>query len=230
MILQTWADVLAISFQQLWFGVLAFLPKLVLSIIIFVIGWVIAITLDTIVARVIRLFKVDKALQALSVDKYLEKGGFRLDSGAFIGALVKWFFIIAFLVAALDVLGLTQVNMFLEQIIMYLPSVIVAAIILVAAALIANAVHRFVVGSAKGAGLPSAGLLGGIAKWAIWVFAILAALYQLGIAGPFIQTLFTGFVAMVVIAGGLAFGLGGKDAAARFLEKLREDIMENHRR
>jgi hypothetical protein len=193
-------------------------------VIIFCIGWVIAVTLDKVVARAIRLFKVDRALQTLGVETYLEKGGFRLDAGAFIGGLVKWFFIIAFLIAALDVLGLSQVNAFLGAILVYLPNVIVAALILVVAALVANAVHRIVVGSARGAGLPSAGLLGGIAKWAIWVFAILAALYQLGIVGPFIQTLFTGFVAMIVIAGGLSFGLGGKDVAARYLEKLRRDI------
>lgn len=224
MILETWSELLAASFQQLWLGVLEFIPKLILSIIIFIVGWVIAVALGQLVARVIRLFRVDKALQALSVDKFLEKGGFRLDSGAFIGALVKWFFIIAFLIAALGVLGLTQVNMFLGQVLIYLPNVFVAAIILVVAALIANAAQRLVVGTAKGANLPSSHFLGGMTKWSIWIFALLAALYQLGIAGPLIQTLFTGFIAMIVIAGGLAFGLGGKDAAARYIEKLKGDI------
>jgi small-conductance mechanosensitive channel len=224
MVLETWSQVLATSFQNLWMGVISFLPNLLLSIIIFCIGWVIAVTLDKIIARVIRLFKVDKALESLGVGKYLERGGFRLDAGAFIGGLVKWFFIIAFLIAALDVLGLNQVNAFLQAILLYLPNVVIAALILVAAALIANAAYRIVVGSAKGAGLPSAGFMAGVAKWAIWIFAILAALYQLGVAGPFVQTLFTGLVAMIVIAGGLAFGLGGKDAAARYIEKLRQDI------
>ncbi len=224
MVLETWSEVLAVSFQDLWFGIMAFIPKLLLSVIIFIIGWVVAITLDKVIARIIRLFKVDKALQGLGIEKYLERGGFRLDAGAFIGGLVKWFFIIAFLVAALDVLGLTQVNLFLQEIVVYLPSVIVAALILVASAVIGSTVQRIVTGSAKGAGLPSAGFLGGIAKWAIWIFAILAAMYQLGIAGPFVQTLFTGFVAMVVIAGGLAFGLGGKDVAKSYLEKLHRDV------
>lgn len=227
MVLETWSEVLSASFQQLWLGVMAFIPKLFLSIVIFIIGWVIAVTLDKLVARVIRLFRVDKALQSISVDKYLERGGFHLDTGAFIGGLVKWFFIIAFLIAALDVLGLSQVNMFLQEVLVYLPNVFIAALILVAAAVIANAVYRVVVGSARGAGLPSANLMGGIAKWAIWIFAFLAALYQLGIAGPFVQTLFTGFVAMIVIAGGLAFGLGGRDVASRYIEKLRGDI-SNH--
>jgi len=224
MILETWSQVLAVTFQQLWFGLMSFLPNLILAIIILIVGWVIAITLDKVVARFVRLFKVDKALQGLGVEKYLERGGFRLDAGAFIGGLVKWFFIIAFLVAALDVMGLSQVNIFLEQIVYYLPSVIVAAFILIAAAVIGNAVQKIVTGSVKGAGLPSAKLLGGVAKWTIWIFAILAAMYQLGIAGPFVQTLFTGFVAMIVIAGGLAFGLGGRDVAAKYLEKLRHDI------
>jgi len=142
---------------------------------------------------------------------------------------VRWFFIIVFLVAAIDVLGLEQVNAFLREVVLlYLPNVIVAALILVVAAFIADVMKRIVVSSAKAAEVPSPGLLGGITKWAIWVFAILAALYQLGIAGVFAQTLFTGFVAMLAIAGGLAFGLGGRDAAARYIEKLKRDIEENH--
>ena len=228
MVIETWSEILIASFQELWLGLMQFIPKLLLSVIIFCIGWIIAVTLDRVITRVVRLFKVDKALQSLGVEKYLERGGFRLDSGAFIGGLVKWFFIIVFIVAAINVLGLTQLNLFLQDIIAYLPNVIVAALILFAAALIANAVHRIIVGSAKGAGLPSGGLLASIAKWAIWIFAILSAMYQLGIAAPFVQTLFTGFVAMVVIAGGLAFGLGGRDVAAKYLGKLHQDISANH--
>ena len=107
---------------------------------------------------------------------------------------------------------------------MYLPKVIVAAIILVVSAVLAEAVKRLVTGSARAAHLPSSAFLGGVSKWAIWIFAILAALYQVGIAGPLVQTFFTGAVAAISLAVGLAFGLGGKDAAARFLEKLRSDI------
>lgn len=228
MVLETWSEVLIASFQEVWLGLIRFIPKLLLAVIIFCIGWVIAVTLDRVITRVVRLFKVDKALQSVGVEKYLERGGFRLDTGAFVGGLVRWFFLIVFLVAAINVLGLTQLNLFLGDIIAYLPNVIVAALILFAAALIANAIHRIIVGSAKGAGLPSGGLLAGIAKWAIWIFAILSAMYQLGIAAPFVQTLFTGFVAMVVIAGGLAFGLGGKDAASQYLAKLKQDISPNH--
>jgi small-conductance mechanosensitive channel len=222
---ETWSNVLVASFQELWGGVIAFVPKLIIALIIFIVGWVIAVVLGRIVAQIVRSLKVDRALQSLGAEEPLSKAGFRLDSGAFVGGLVRWFFIIIFLVAAVDVLGLNQVNEFLYGVVLlYLPNVIVAALILVVAALLADATKKVVAGSAKAADLPSAEFLGGVAKWAIWIFAILAALSHLGIAGVFAQTLFTGVVAMLAIAGGLAFGLGGKDAAARYIERLRKDI------
>jgi hypothetical protein len=225
---QTWGDVLIVSFQELWSGVITFIPKLLIAVIIFIIGWIIAVALGKLVNQIVRLFKIDKLFRAMGAEEPLAKAGFRLDTGAFVGGLVRWFLIVVFLVAALDVLELSQVNIFLREVVLaYLPNVIVAALILVVAAFVADAMQRVVVGSAKAAGVPSTHLLGGITKWSIWIFAILAALYQLGIAGVFAQTLFTGFVAMLAIAGGLAFGLGGKDAAARYIERLRRDIGGN---
>ncbi len=222
--LQDWSSVLTVSFQDVWIGVLSFVPKFIIAIIIFIVGWVIAVVIGRLISQLIRSLKVDKVLQNIGAEEPLSKAGFRLDTGAFIGGLVRWFIIIVFFVAIADVFGLNQVNIFLQMILAYLPNVIAAALMLVVAALVADASKRIVAGSAKAADLPSSDFLGGVAKWAIWVFAILVALSQLGIAGPFAQTLFTGLVAMLAIAGGLSFGLGGKDAAARFIERLRSDI------
>ncbi len=206
---------------------MVFIPKLLLALIVFLIGWIVAVTLGRLVSQIVSFFKVDKVLQKTGIEEPLARGGLRLNSGAFIGGLVKWFFLIVFLVAAFDILGLSQVNLFLREVVLlYLPNVIVAALILFAAALLGDALHQFVLSSAKAAKLTSGHFLAGISKWAIWIFAILAALYQLGIAGTFVQTLFTGFIAMVALAGGLAFGLGGRDAAAKTIERLRKDISE----
>ncbi len=225
MLVQDWGDVLVASFQSLWGGVALAVPKIIFAVLVFIIGWVIAVAIGKVVAQVVRAVKVDRALQNLGMEEPLARAGFRLDTGAFIGGLVKWFFIIMFLMASVNALGLNQVGAFLgDVVLLYLPNVIVAAIILVAAALIADATQKVLTGAAKAAHLPSAHFLGGVAKWSIWLFAILAALYQLGIAGPFVQTLFMGLVAMLSLAGGLAFGLGGKEAAARYIEHLREDI------
>ncbi len=225
MLVQTWTEVLALSFQELWGGVVAFVPQLIVALIVFIIGWIIAVALGKVVEQIIKAIKVDMALRSLGVEEAVARAGMKLDSGAFIGGLVRWFFILVFLFAAIDVLGLTQVTEFLRSVVLtYVPQVIVASLILVAAALLAEVTENVVEGSARAAQLPSAGFLGGIAKWAIWIFALLAALYQLGIAGPLVQTLFTAFVAMLALAGGLAFGLGGKDMAARYLDRLRSDI------
>ena len=214
-----------LSFNELWTGVASFAPRLVAAVVIFVVGWVIAHALGKVVEQILRSLKIDKALQSLGVEEPIERAGIKLDVGVFIGALVKWFVIVVFLTATVDVLGLTQVTDFLkDDVLGYLPNVFVAAMILVVAALIADAVGKLVTGSAKAANLPSSGFLGGVSRWAIWVFAILAALYQLGIAGPMVQTLFIGIVGALALGLGLAFGLGGKDAAAKYLERLRQDI------
>src|SRR3989344_3169368 len=239
MYIETWGDALILSFNELWTGVASFAPRLVAAVVIFVVGWVIAHALGKVVEQILRSLKIDKALQSLGVEEPIERAGIKLDVGVFIGALVKWFVIVVFLTATVDVLGLTQVTDFLkddvlgltqvrdflkDDVLGYLPNVFVAVMILVVAALIADAVGKLVTGSAKAANLPSSGFLGGVSRWAIWVFAILAALYQLGIAGPMVQTLFIGIVGALALGLGLAFGLGGKDAAAKYLERLRQDI------
>lgn len=213
------------SFQGLWFGIINFVPNLVVAVVIFILGWMIGSVLGRLVAQVIKAIRVDSALESAGAADVLSRAGFKLDSGAFIGGLVKWFFIVVFLVASFDVLGLSQVNFFLQDVVLaYLPNVIVAMLVLLVAAVIADAMQKVVVGSAKAAGMGHAHLLGGVTKWAIWIFAFIIALSHLGIAQPFMQVLFTGVVAMLALAGGLSFGLGGKEAAAHFLEKLRGDI------
>ncbi|MDP3785231.1 MAG: hypothetical protein Q8R12_04160 [bacterium] len=225
MLVQTWGDVLRDSFQTLWIGVAGFVPRLIGAVIVFIIGWIIAMALGKVIDQIIRAIKVDKALQGLGMEEPLARAGMRLDAGAFIGGLVKWFFIVVFFAWAVAILGLSDVTVFLQDVVVgYLPKVFVAALILVVAALVADTTRNAVVGTAKAAHLPSAGFLGGVSKWAIWIFAILAALYQLGIVGPLIQTLVTGAVAALALALGIAFGLGGKETAARYLDRLRSDI------
>ncbi len=228
MLLQTWSDAFTQSLQGLWIGVVGFTPKLVVAIVIFILGWVIGAILGRFVSQIIAAVKLDKALHSAGFGEVLTKAGFRLDSGAFLGAIVKWFVIIVFLVASLDVLGLNRVNTFFQEVVLlYIPNVIVAALMLLVAAVVSDVVKRVVTGSAKAAGIKSAAFLGGVSKWAIWVLAIIVALSQVGIAPQFMQILFTGLVVMLALAGGLAFGLGGKEAAARFIEKMRGDI-SNH--
>lgn len=223
MVLQTWGDVIVVSLQQSWAAVANFVPLLIGALVIFVIGWIVASALGKLVAEVVKALRVDTLLAQLDIEKTLERGGIRLNSGLFIGALVKWFLIIVFLLAAVNILGLSQVSGFLQQVLFYIPNVVVAALILVIAVKVAEVVERAVRSSVDAAGMRGA-LVGVMARWAIWVFAVVAALLQLGVATVLLQTVVTGLVAMLALAFGLAFGLGGKDAASSFIDRLRRDM------
>lgn len=225
MIIQTWGEFLVASFQNLSLQILSVLPNLLISLIIFIVGWVVAMVVGGWVAQLLKAVRLDAALNSIGVGELINKAGYRLNSGVFLGRFVQAFIVIIFLITALDVLHLTQINLFLYEVVLnYIPNVIVAILMLLLAAVIADFLQKLVVASAKAADVVYAELLGGLTRWAVWIFAILAALNQLNIAAVFAQTLFTGLVAMLAIAGGLAFGLGGQQAAARYIEKLREDI------
>lgn len=221
-------NVLTVSFFELWNGILQFIPNIVIAVAIFVIGWFIAAALGNLVNHVIKALKIDGLLKPTMINDMVERAGYKLDLGGFLGGLVKLFFIVVFLVASLDVLGLDQVNFFLQTVVLgYLPQVIVAVLILIVAAVVAEISAKAVTGAAKAAQMRSAGFAGSVTKWAIWIFAILAALDQLSVASAFVQTLFTGVIVALSLAFGLAFGLGGQQAAANFIEKVRSDI--NHK-
>ncbi|MBI1974459.1 MAG: hypothetical protein HYS51_01215 [Candidatus Zambryskibacteria bacterium] len=225
MLLNTWGEVLTVSFQNLWVGVVNFVPNLVIAVIILVVGWLIGALLGRAIWQVFKSLRVDHALRKAGFESLVRRGGINLDSGAFIGALVKWFVIVVFLMAALDVLGLSQVNFFLQEVVLgYLPRVIVAALVLLVAGVVGDVVGRLVVTAARTADISSAHFAGAIARWAIWIFGILGALSQLGVLAPFSQTLFTGVVIAVSLALGLSFGLGGQEAAARFIDRLRGEM------
>lgn len=227
MVFNTWAQTLDASFYNLFYGLVSFVPNLVVAIVIFVVGWLIGIGIGRVVEQIVDALKVDQALRAAGVDRVVSRAGFTLSSGKFLGFLVKWFFIIVFLVAALGVLHLDQVNLFISTVVLgYLPQVIVAVLILLVAAVVAVAAQRVVEGAARAAELRAAGFIGSVAKWAIWIFAILAALEELNVATVLIQNLFSGIVIAVALAFGLSFGLGGQASAARYLEHLRTEIKD----
>lgn len=227
MIIERWGDVLTSSFQGLWYGVVQFVPNFIVAIIILAIGWVVGTIIGRAIAQIFRSIKVDEALRKTGAEEALERGGMRLNSGAFVGGLVKWFIIVVFLVGAFEVLGLDQVNLFLQEVVLsYLPRVIIAALVLLAAGVLGDLMEKVVVAGARAAHFQWAALSGTVTRWAIWIFAILVALSHLGIAVGFIQTIFTGVVIALSLAIGLSFGLGGQEAATRFIEKVRTDISD----
>ncbi len=228
MFIQTWGDLFSSSLQGLWLGFINFVPNLILAIIIFIIGWAIGSVVSKAIAQVINALKVNKLFESIGFKDALARGGFRLDFGMFLGEVAKWFIVVVFLMTSLELLGLNQVNAFLGNVVLgYLPQVFIAALILVIATVLSDAIRKVVEGSAKAMGVRSARMAGSVAKWAIWIFAVIIVLSELGIAPAFMQILFTGIVAMLAIAGGLAFGLGGKEAAAKAIDRAKNALSQN---
>jgi len=225
----TWGDVFNASLRDLWWGFIQFAPKLVLAIVLFIVGWVLGSIIARALEQVFTSLKVDSLLKSVGVDNFFRKAGINLNSGYFIGQVVKWFIVIVFLLPSLNLVGLDSIEAFLkDDVLGFLPRVIVAALILIIATIIAEGVSKTVSASARTISLTSANMLGAITKYAIWIFALIIALGQLGIADYYMNVLFTGIIAMLSIGGALAFGLGGKEAAATLIAKISDEVF--HRR
>lgn len=224
--IQDWSSITLQALSDLWYGFIGFAPKLIGAVIIFVIGWFIAMWLGKLVAEVLKRVKFDALFEKTKWDEAMKKADFKMSMSGFAGSLVKWILTIVFLLAAVEILGMSQFAGFLKEIIAWIPNVIVAAAIFVVAVIVADILEKLVKAMVSKMSVRYVNLIGAVVRWSIWVFAILAALSQLGIGSDIIQILVTGFVALIVISGGLAMGLGGKDIARDVIEGIRNKIRE----
>ncbi|HUC01662.1 MAG TPA: hypothetical protein VMA75_02045 [Candidatus Paceibacterota bacterium] len=222
MVVQSWTDVVVGSLQNLWWGVVNYLPNLIGALVVLVIGLIVAAGLAALVEKILEGIRLDKFLERIGLKPIFERAGMRIRAAYFFGKLVYWFIIVAFLVAITDSLQLYALSAFLSSVLNYLPNVIAAVLIMLAALILAHFLRKLVTASVMGAKLHSGPFLGTVTYWAIAVFGFLTALTQLNIAAQIIQTIITGFIAMLALAGGLAFGLGGKDYANHLLNRLKD--------
>lgn len=207
-----------------------FIPRLVLAIIVFVIGYFISVGIGKLVTEILKGLKFNQLFKKENWQKALEKADIKVDPSGFIGAIFKWVFVIVSLLLTVDILNLTKFAELLRDVLNYLPNVIVAALIFVVAVIVADVLEKTVRAAVERMKISYAALAASIAKWAIWIFAIFLILDNLLPASELIQTLYKsivyGVVAAISVGVGLAFGLGGKDLAAGVLEDLRKRIKE----
>jgi len=221
---QDWYLITYESLLDLWRGFLKFIPSLLAAIIVFVIGWLIAEAISKIISRILKVLKLDQVFERANWREALEAAEIQVNISEFIGGICKWILVIVFLSIAVEILGLVQFAAVLNKLISWLPNVIIAVAIFVVAVIVADILDRLIRASVKKIGVKYSGLLGVIVRWAIYIFAGLAILFQLGVAQTVIQSIIIGFVGMIALAMGLAFGLGGKDAAAKLIEDLTGKI------
>jgi len=221
-----WYYVTIQALQNLWQGFLSFIPVLLGAIIVFVIGWFISVGVGKLITEILKRVKFNQIFEKGGWKSALEKAEIKVDPSGFIGAIVKWILVIVFLLAAVEILGLIQFAGFLKSVLAYLPNVIVASLIFVVTVILVDIVEKIVRAAVESIKVGYGAMVSAVIKWSIWVFALLAILHQLGIAKPFMETLFTGLVAMLVISLGIAFGLGGKEVAAEILQDVKRKLKD----
>jgi len=218
--------ILTKSLEEFGVGFLNFLYKFIPALIIFIIGWLIAGCIGKVITEILKKLKLDKFFEARGWKEAMEKAEIKTTISEFIGTLCKWILIIVFLGIAVEFLvGQSGFSEFLyTSVIPWLGKLLVAVAIFVVVVIIANFAEKAIHVSLEKAKVSFASLGASMVKWAIWIFGIFAILTQLGIGRDLLLTLFQGLVALIAIAGGLAFGLGGKDVAAELLTSLKERL------
>ena len=200
--------------------ILSFVPKFIAGAIILLAGIIVAAILKQIVAEVLKALRVETILRRYGVPE--AKDEFTWTN--ILSEIVRWFVIIVFLMPSADVWGLPRVAIILNEILLYLPNVLVAAIIALVGFVFARLAHNVVLASARGLSHDAANAVATVTRWAVSIFVILAVLNQLGVASDLIKILFSGLVAMLAIAGGIAFGLGGQGSAREVLEEVKKRL------
>lgn len=216
-----WSNAVTTAVADSLARIVNYLPNVIFAIVVVLVGVILGWAVKTVIVKIADFINLKSVSETIGLNKIF-KG--KVDVKGLLGDLAQWIIVIIFLAQALEILGLSQVSGVVNNVIGYIGNVIAAVFIILIGAIIADLVAKVVSEASKTVGAKTADLLADVARYTIIIFVILAALSQLGIATTMLGTLFTGFVALVAIAGGLAFGLGGQDAAKDLVNRLRKNL------
>jgi len=217
-----WKNLIVEPVQEMLTKIMAYLPVLLGALLILIVGWIVAKIIRSIVNGVLKVVRFDVLADKAGISEVLRKGDLKITARQVVSSLVYWLVIIMVLVMAANALGLPKASDMLSSLFAYVPKIIAALLVLVVAMFLANFVSGIVQTVAGNSKLPKPQLLAGISRWAIIIFALTISMAQLGIAPLLVTATFNIILGGIVLALALAFGLGGKDAAARYLEELRQ--------
>lgn len=202
--------------------VASFIPTLIGALLILVFGYIIAKIIRDVVHQALKAIRFDSVADKAGISGVLSKGGIKMTASELLGVLVYWLVAIMVLVVTVNALGLTIASQLLERLFAYIPNVISAVFVMVLGMFLANFMADAVNATARNTSVPNPDLLGKMSRWAIIIFAVSISLEELGIAPLLVGTTFHILFGAICLALALAFGLGGKDAAAKYLEELKK--------
>jgi len=217
-----WKNLIVEPVTQMLTRIMAYLPVLLGALIILIVGWIVAKSIKRIVDWLLKAVRFDTLADKAGISEILRKGDLKISAREVVSSIVYWLIIIMVLVMTVDALGLPKASDVLSSLFAYVPKVIAALLVLVVAMFLASFVSGIVRTAAGNANLPKPEIFAGISRWAIIIFAVTISLEQLGIAPLLVTGTFNIILGGVCLALALAFGLGGKDAAAKYLEELRK--------
>jgi flagellar biosynthesis protein FliQ len=197
----------------------AFLPRLLFALLIVVAGWLLAKAVRLGVVKALRAFNFHVLSERAGTDAFLQQGGSRKDTSDVFGLLAYVTVLLAALMIAFSGLGLTAVTDLLVMLLLFVPKLVVALLIIVFGSYFARFVGQSTTGHCAEAGIGDAALIGRAVQYAVMVFVVLLAVDQLDVGGRLIQQTFLILLAGVVVALAIAFGFGGRERAARLLER-----------
>jgi hypothetical protein len=217
-----WSELIADPIRQMLTKIMAYLPILLGALIILIVGWIVAKVIRRAVDWLLKTVRFDTMADKTGISEVLRKGDLKITAREVVSGLVYWLIIIMVLVMTVDALGLPKSSDVLASLFAYIPKVIAALLVLVVAMFLASFVSGIVRTACGNANLPRPELIADVSRWAIIIFAATIAMEQLGIAPLLVGTAFNIILGGIVLALALAFGLGGKDAAARYLDELKK--------
>lgn len=213
-------DVFLTSLNQFWVQLINFVPKLLAVVVILFFGWIIAKLVRTAVKRVLELIQFDKFAQKSGLEAFMNSGSVNVTLSGIISQVLYWLVIIMFVITGANTLGLNEVANLLHDLASYLPRIILAILVMIFGTLLARFINRLVFAWLHSIKFESALVVSTSVEYGIQILALFVALEQLGIGVQLIHSLFVIVFGAIFLALALAFGLGGREWAARVIEKL----------
>jgi hypothetical protein len=216
-------DIFMASLNQFWLQLVNFVPKLLAVVVILFFGWVLAKLARTAVKRILDITKFDQFSQKSGLEAFMNSGSLNLTLSGVISQVVYWLVIILFVITGANTLGLNEVANLLHDLASYLPRIILAILVMIFGTLLARFVNRLVFAWLYGIKFSHALAVSTSTEYGIQIIAMFVALEQLGIGMQLIYSLFVIVFGAIFLALAIAFGLGGKDWAAKIIDDLSKN-------
>ncbi|HZY09894.1 MAG TPA: hypothetical protein VFF29_01965 [Bacteroidota bacterium] len=207
-------------FRQFWIQLSTFLPQLLASFLLLILGWLVAKLLRKGTIKLLKFLRFDDLAERSGIEDFLLQGGVRYTAVTILANLIYWFIVLTVFLAVLNSLGLQSATELFNKIILYIPQVIAAILILMFGTLFSKFIRGIVFTYLSNIGISGAELLSTATQWAILIFAISLSFEQLSIGGQILVSAFQIAFGALCLALALAFGLGGREWAAHLLDKM----------